>query len=297
MIKKLDTPVRRGILLAGGYGTRLHPLTSVVNKHLLPLYDKPMIYYPLTTLMFGGVTEFLVISSETDVPLFEQLLGDGRQWGISVEYAVQAHPKGIADAFNIGAHFIDGGPVWLMLGDNVFYGPMDFMRQAAADFRGGACIFAYYVKDARRYGVVDLDASGRVKSIEEKPETPQSNYAIPGLYLFDGDVVAIARSLKPSARGELEITDVILEYLHQERLVAHRLRRGLAWLDTGTPDSLLHAGQFIGTIEARQGLKIGCPEEVAMRLGHLSAREVLSLIDFYPESGYRAYLQHICHEK
>ncbi len=281
--------VRKGIVLAGGAGTRLYPLTRVASKQLMPVYDKPMIYYPLATLMQAGVRDILLISTPQDVPRFENLLGDGSQWGISIRYAVQQEPKGIAQAFLIGADFIAGDNVSLILGDNIFYGRMG-LDQVFLDFAGGALIFGYPVVDPERYGVVAFDETGKVIGIEEKPAQPKSNYAVPGLYVYDSQVVEIASTLQPSARGELEITDLNVAYMQKGQLQVERLGRGIAWLDTGTHQSLLEASHFIGTLEARQGLKIACLEEVAYRKGFISRIQLESLAEKMPNSSYRDYL-------
>lgn len=287
--------IQKGIILAGGAGNRLYPLTLVASKQLQPVYDKPMIYYPLGTLMTAGIQDILIISTPQDVPRFQALLGDGERWGLRLSYAVQPEPKGIAQAFLIGEAFLAGDPVCLILGDNLFYGKMGLDR-AVAGFAGGALVFGYPVHDPERYGVVEFDAQGRVLGIEEKPKAPKSRYAVPGLYLYDSEVVAITRALKPSARGELEITDLNLEYLRQGRLRVERLGRGVAWLDTGTHPSLLEASQFIGTIEARQGLKIACPEEIALRLGFIDGAQMARLVDATPPSSYRDYLRQVLEE-
>jgi glucose-1-phosphate thymidylyltransferase len=287
--------IRKGIVLAGGAGSRLYPLTLVASKQLQPVYDKPMIYYPLATLMMAGISDILIISTPHDTPRFQALLGDGSRWGIRLSYQVQAEPKGIAQAFLVGEEFIANEPVCLILGDNIFYGKMGLDR-LVADFDGGAKIFGYYVQDPERYGVVDFDAAGNVLSIEEKPALPKSNYAVPGLYLYDGQVVEIARQMKPSARGELEITDVNLTYLRQGQLSVERLGRGIAWLDTGTHQSLLEASHFIGTLEARQGLKIACLEEIALRMGYLDCKTMAEVIDATPKSSYREYLLRVYNE-
>lgn len=287
--------IKKGILLAGGAGSRLYPLTMVASKQLQPVYDKPMIYYPLATLMMAGIADVLIISTPQDTPRFQALLGDGSRWGIRLSYAVQQEPKGIAQAFLVGEEFIAGDPVCLILGDNIFYGKMELDRLIAG-FDGGARIFGYYVQDPERYGVVEFDRDDRVLSIEEKPALPKSNYAVPGLYLYDGNVVRIAKELKPSARGELEITDVNLEYLRRGELMVQRLGRGIAWLDTGTHQSLLEASHFIGTLEARQGLKIACLEEIALRMGYLDCAAMAKVIDATPNSSYRDYLLRVYNE-
>jgi glucose-1-phosphate thymidylyltransferase len=282
---------RKGIILAGGSGTRLWPSTRVVCKQLIPVYDKPMIYYPLTTLMLAGIREILIISTPSDTPRFRELLGDGRQLGIELSYAVQEKPEGLAQAFIIGADFIGKNPVALVLGDNLFFGQglADQLQQAAAN-TSGATIFAYHVKDPQRYGVVDFDESRHARSIEEKPENPKSSYAVVGLYFYDNDVVEIARTLAPSPRGELEITDVNRKYLERKTLRVETLGRGMAWLDTGTHDALLAASNFVAVVEARQGLKIGAPEEAAYRMGYIDRAGVENLVKKMGNSDYGAYL-------
>src|SRR6266581_1739487 len=279
----------KGIILAGGAGSRLFPLTLVASKQLQPVYDKPMVYYPLTTLIEGGIREFCLISTPHDLPRFKQLLGDGSAWGMSIEYREQAKPAGIAQAFLIAESFIGQDEVTLVLGDNVFYGGDNFQR-AFAEFKGGATIFGYHVQDPERYGVVQFDAAGQAISIEEKPQRPKSNYAVPGLYLYDNQVVAIAKGLKPSARGELEITHVNVEYLRRGQLRVHRLSRGFAWLDAGTSSSLHDASAYVQTIEKRQGIKLGCPEEASFRRGFLSLASMEALTTTMPNCEYHEYL-------
>ena len=287
--------IKKGIILAGGAGSRLFPLTLVASKQLQPVYDKPMIYYPLATLMAAGIQDVLLISTPHDTPRFQSLLGDGSRWGVSITYAVQPEPKGIAQAFLVGQEFIDGQSVALILGDNIFYGKMNLDR-ILEDFTSGARIFGYQVHDPERYGVVDFDLSGKVLSIEEKPQHPKSHYAVPGLYLYDSQVVEIARNMAPSARGELEITDVNLEYLRRGQLTVERLGRGIAWLDTGTHKSLLEASIFIETIESRQGLKIACLEEIALRRGFIDCAGMQQVIQETPKSSYRGYLVRVFNE-
>ena len=285
----------KGIVLAGGSGTRLYPMTAVLSKQLQPVYDKPMIYYPLATLMLAGIRSVLIISTPHDVPALERLLSDGSQWGIQLEYAVQPKPRGIAEAFTIGADFIGQDQVCLILGDNLFYGKLDFLRRALTS-NEGATIFAYRVHDPERYGVVEFGPDGRVLSIEEKPRSPRSSYAIPGLYVFSPDVVEFARTLRPSARGELEITDVQRLYLEQNRLRAELIGRGVAWLDTGTPEALLEASQFIHAIEKRQGLKIACLEEIALSEGFITREALLKYLERLPNCSYRDYCLRIADE-
>ncbi len=285
----------KGIILAGGAGSRLFPLTLVASKQLQPVYDKPMVYYPLTTLIEGGIREFCLISTPQDLPRFRQLLGDGGAWGLTIDYREQPRPEGIAQAFLIAESFIGKDAVTLILGDNVFYGADSFYR-AFAEFKAGATIFGYHVNDPERYGVVEFDGNGQALSIEEKPKQPRSNYAVPGLYIYDNTVVAITRNLKPSARGELEITDVNIEYLRRNQLHVCRLSRGFAWLDAGTSSSLHEASAYVQVIEKRAGIKIGCPEEAAFRRGFLSLERLASLIAQMPKCEYREYLVEVVEE-
>jgi glucose-1-phosphate thymidylyltransferase len=289
---------RKGIILAGGSGTRLHPATLAISKQLLPIFDKPMVYYPLSTLMLAGIREVLIISTPDDTPRFEALLGDGNHWGMQLSYCVQPRPEGLAQAFILGRQFIDNHPTALVLGDNIFYGH-DFaplLKRAGARPQG-ATIFAYHVTDPERYGVVTFDNNQRALSIEEKPRAPKSNYAVTGLYFYDRHVCDIAADIKPSARGELEITDVNARYLKERKLEVEIMGRGYAWLDTGTHDSLLEAGQFIATLERRQGLKVACPEEIAFRSGWIDAGQLAVLAEPLRKSGYGQYLLNLLHER
>jgi glucose-1-phosphate thymidylyltransferase len=286
---------RKAIILAGGAGTRLYPLTRIACKQLLPVYDKPMIYYPLATLMLGGIREVLIISTPKDVPQFRDLLGDGSRLGMRIEYAEQPKPAGIAQAFIIGADFIAGSPVTLILGDNIFYGKLDFFREALR-LGKGACVFGYQVRDPERYGVVEFDAQGKAISLEEKPAHPKSHFAVPGLYVYDEQVVDICRSLNPSPRGELEITDVNIEYLKRGQLHVKVLGRGMAWLDTGTQASLLEASNYIAAIQNRQGLMVACLEEIAFHQGWVDRTQLAALVDALPKNEYREYLQMVCTE-
>src|SRR5438309_1673146 len=294
-IENRKSKMKKAILLAGGAGTRLFPLTKIVCKQLLPIYDKPMICYPLATLMLGGLREVLIISTPKDLPMLKDYLGNGAKLGIRIEYAEQAKPEGIAQAFLIGADFLGDAGASLILGDNIFYGKLDFYREALT-LEQGACVFGYQVGDPERYGVVEFGADGRAISLEEKPKQPKSNFAIPGLYVYDGQVVEFCRALKPSPRGELEITDLNSVYLQRNELHVKRLGRGMAWLDTGTQTSLLEAGNYIATIEHRQGLKIACLEEVAFRVGFIDHAALEQIIADLPKGGYRDYLKLVAEE-
>ena len=288
----------KGIILAGGSGSRLNPLTKAISKQLIPVYDKPMIYYPLSTLMLAGIRDILIISTPQDLPKFMELFEDGQEIGLNISYQEQPKPEGIAQAFIIGEDFIGKDSVCLILGDNIFYGhSFSITLQRMANLKSGAYIFGYWVSDPQRYGIIEFNQNNEVISIEEKPQHPQSNYAVPGLYFYDNEVVDIAKNLKPSARGELEITDVNLEYLKQGNLKVELLGRGYAWLDTGTPDSLMDASNYIATIERRQGLKIGCIEEVAYRMGYIKQDQLKKIINQSPENDYQKYLKVILNEK
>jgi len=288
----------RGIILAGGKGTRLFPLTKAISKQLLPVYDKPMIYYPLGSLMMAGIREILLISTPQDLPLFERVLQDGQQWGITIQYAEQSEPRGLADAFLVGEQFVGDEPACLILGDNIFFGyGFDQKMQDAANTTEGAIIFAYPVRDPQRYGVVEFDTNGRAISLEEKPELPKSNYAVPGLYFYDNQVVEFAKALKPSARGEIEITDLNRFYMERGSLKVSILEQGIAWLDAGTHQSLMQASNFIQTVEERQGIMISCPEEIAFKNGYIDRSQLQKLVDEYSSNGYGEYLEVLLNQK
>lgn len=287
----------KGIILAGGSGSRLYPITKVYSKQLAVIYDKPLIYYPLSLLMLGGIREVLIISNEETIPLYKQLFGDGSQIGMRIEYAIQDAPNGIAEAFTIGADFIADDSVSLVLGDNIFYGKLNFLYEAYDNFISGGTVFAYRVTDPERYGIVEFNTEGKVLSIEEKPKSPKSSYAVPGIYIYDNSVVDIAKNLTPSARGELEITDVNRVYLEQNKLNVQTIGRGVAWLDTGTPSSLLQASNFFGVIEERQGLKVACIEEIAYKKGFINKDDIKVLINSMPNSLYRDYLSRMLKEE
>ncbi|MCC6550125.1 MAG: glucose-1-phosphate thymidylyltransferase RfbA [Ignavibacteriaceae bacterium] len=286
----------KGIILAGGSGSRLYPITKVYSKQLTIIYDKPLIYYPLSVLMLGGIRDILIISNDETIPLYQKLFGDGRHFGVNIEYARQAAPNGIAESFIIGEQFIGKDPVSLILGDNIFYGYLDFFYRGIANTAPGATVFGYRVTDPERYGIVEFDQSGKVLSIEEKPLKPKSNFAVPGLYVYDNRVIDISKNLRPSGRGELEITDVNKTYLEMGELRVEKIGRGVAWLDTGTPEALLQASNFFGVIEERQGLKIACIEEIAFYKGFISKAEFAKLIEATPKSMYRSYLERVLSE-
>lgn len=286
----------KGIILAGGAGTRLYPVTKVYSKQLAMIYDKPLIYYPLSILMLGGIKEILIISNEETIPLYKKLFDDGSHFGVSIEYTVQTAPNGIAESFILGENFIGTDPVTLILGDNIFYGKLNFLYNALENGSNGATIFAYRVNDPERYGIVEFDSKGKAISIEEKPSVPKSNYAVPGLYVYDNSVVDISKNLKPSARGELEITDVNQVYLNKGELKVEKIGRGVAWLDTGTPEALLQAANFFGVIEDRQGLKVACIEEIAYKRGFIDKDFFKSMVSSLPKSLYREYLEKVINE-
>jgi len=285
----------KGIILAGGSGSRLFPITKVYSKQLAMIYDKPLIYYPLSVLMLGGIKEILIISNKETIPLYQQLFHTGSHIGLNIKYAVQEAPRGIAESFIIGEEFINGEDVSLVLGDNIFYGSLNFFYEGVSKNKG-ATIFGYQVTDPQRYGIVEFDKEGNAISIEEKPEMPKSNYAVPGIYIYNNEVVEISKNLKPSARGELEITDVNREYLNQKNLKVEKIGRGIAWLDTGTPEALLQASNFFGVIEQRQGLKVGCIEEIAFRMGFINSSGLEHLVNSYPKCSYREYLERVLQE-
>lgn len=296
MISQNKAALMKGIILAGGSGTRMYPMTRVYSKQLVTIYDKPLIYYPLSILLLAGIKEILIVSNAETIPLYKKLFGDGLHLGLKIDYAVQAAPNGIAEAFILGDKFIGNDSVSLILGDNIFYGKLDFFYKAVASMKHGATIFAYQVTDPERYGIVEFDETGKAISIEEKPQEPKSNYAVPGLYVYDNKVVDISKNLEPSKRGELEITDVNRIYMERKELFVEKVGRGVAWLDTGTPEALLQASNFFGVIESRQGLKVACIEEIAYQKGFIDKTQFRTLIDSIPKSLYREYLERIWNE-